>query len=173
MISDHTPIYRKIEWAENVYSEYGRLILEDSEVQSLLTTIRNSIEDTNSLMRELGTLDLCAECAKEDGGCCNERIDDFFDRRTLLINLLLGVKLPHEREILKGCFFQGKNGCKLKAREIICVDTYCDEILMRVEEDKMHNLQKVAGRELLAVFQLQERISAVLAELNKSLVTKY
>lgn len=167
MISDHTPIRKKIEWAEDAYTRFGDLILGDTEIRELLAILVDSIEETGSLMKKLGTIDMCAECAKEDGGCCNERIDDFFDKKTLLINLLLGVKLPHKREIKKGCFFQGTKGCKLKVREIICVDTYCDGILMRVDEDDMHNLQNVAGKELLAVFQLQERISVILEEIEK------
>ncbi|HID42508.1 MAG TPA: hypothetical protein EYP30_01825 [Archaeoglobaceae archaeon] len=162
MIFDYTSIYRKIEWAEDIYARFGDLILEDSKIQKLLVMVEGSVDDTCLFMKKLGTIDMCAKCANEDGGCCNERIDNFFDRKTLLINLLLGVRLPHERETRRGCFFQGKKGCKLKVREIICVDTYCDEILEKVDEDEMHKLQVVAGRELLTVFELQERISVIL-----------
>jgi len=109
VIGDMT-VMEKISWAEEVYSEFGDFILEDSCVKELLEVLEDSIGCTHRYMDKLGTLKECKKCGLKYGSCCSKRIDDLFDKKTLLVNLLMGVKLPRKREIENGCFFQGKNG---------------------------------------------------------------
>jgi len=156
-------IVEKIDWANRINSEFGDLLLEDEEVNRLLKSLQNSIKSTNSFMRKLDTLRFCSECGNVHGSCCNFRIDDLFDAKILLINLLLGVGLPDEREIEGGCFFQGRDGCKLMAREIICVDTFCDELIETMGLESFIEFKNISGEEHLNVFLLENRINSILS----------
>jgi hypothetical protein len=108
-------------------------------------------------MRELGVTDICRQCALETGSCCKKGIEEVYDETTLLINLLLGVELPKERYKDDGCFFLGKNGCLLRAREGICVTYLCDRILKHIGERKAE-LHKLAGKELGLLSVLKVKI---------------
>lgn len=161
-------IIEKINWANKVNSEYGSYILEDKEVCRLLTSLKNSIKSTNSFMEQMDTIRMCSECGNTYGSCCNIRIDDLFDAKLLLINLLLGVGLPDKREIEGGCFFQGNNGCKLMAREIICVDTFCDELIENMGTEKLIMFKSISGEEHSNIFLLEDRINLILNTLSFS-----
>ncbi|MFP4559148.1 MAG: hypothetical protein ACLFO6_06605 [Archaeoglobaceae archaeon] len=166
MYYENTSITEKIAWAEDIYSKFGDLILRDSEVQRLLNILDRSIDATYTEMETAGTLEECTKCAQKTGSCCSRKIDKMYDKRTLLINRLMGVELPKEREIEDGCFFQGMNGCKIRAREIICVDYFCPRMYDIIEREKMVRLQNVAGEEHETLFKLSDRINTLLLKMN-------
>lgn len=166
MFYENLTVTEKIAWAEDIYSRFGDLILEDEEVREFLEILERSIENTYEHMGGLGTLEECTKCAQVTGSCCSRKIEKMYDKRTLLVNLLMGIELPREREIEDGCFFQGVEGCKIKAREIICVDYFCPRIHETVDRDKMFRLQNVAGEEHETVFKLSNRITILLKSVN-------
>lgn len=165
MYHENISITEKIAWAEEIYYRYGDMILQDDEVQRLLTVLDRSIDATYKEMENTGTLEECTKCAQKTGSCCSKKIDKMYDKRTLLINLLMGYELPKEREIEDGCFFQGPKGCKIKAREIICVDYFCPEMYNVIDREKMIRLQNVAGEEHETLFKLANRINILLMNL--------
>ncbi len=165
MYYENISITEKIAWAEEIYFRYGDIILEDDEVQRLLTVLNNSIDETYREMENAGTLEECTKCAQKTGSCCSRKIDRMYDKRTLLVNLLMGYEMPTEREIEDGCFFQGMKGCKIKAREIICVDYFCPGMYELIDEEKMTRLQNVAGEEHETLFKLSNRINILLMDL--------
>lgn len=155
----------KISWAEDIYSRYGDIILQDDEVQRLLSVLDRSIDATYKEMENAGTLEECTRCAMKTGSCCSKKIDKMYDKRTLLVNLFMGYEMPREREIEDGCFLQGTRGCKIKAREIICVDYFCPSMYDKIDRDKMIGLQNVAGEEHETLFKLSNRINILLMNL--------
>lgn len=165
MHHENLSITEKIAWAEEIYSRYGDMILKDDEVQRLLSVLDRSIDATYEEMEKAGTLEECTKCAKKTGSCCSRKIDKLYDKRTLLINLLMGYEMPREREIDDGCFFQGIEGCKIKAREIICVDYFCPGMYDVIDKEKMVRLQNVAGEEHETLFKLSNRINILITNL--------
>ncbi|MFO7966336.1 MAG: hypothetical protein R6U44_01895 [Archaeoglobaceae archaeon] len=165
MYHENIPITEKIAWAEDIYSRYANILLKDEEVQKLLTVLDRSINETYKEMENAGTLEECTKCAHKTGSCCSRKIEKMYDKRTLLVNLLMGYEMPEEREIDDGCFFQGMRGCKIKAREIICVDYFCPGMQDIIDRDNMVRLQNVAGEEHETLFKLANRINILLMNL--------
>jgi len=77
--------------------------------------------------------------------------------------------LPKERYKEDGCFFVGERGCRLRAREVICVNFLCERVKRRIGLEGEIELQRVAGDELETLFRLKELIRRRLDSLyNKS-----
>lgn len=160
-------IKEKIEWAEDTYARFGQKLLEDKQVRDLLRRLEENIESTYRCMDETGVSQECTLCAQKTGSCCGKGIEDKCDKVTLLINLLIGVDLPHEREMEDGCFFQGPNGCKLKAREVICINYLCAPIHEKIDQKGIIRLQEVGGEEIDTLFALGNRIKHLLNSWNE------
>ncbi len=155
-------IEQKVEWAEDIYARFGHEILEDRQVRDLLETLKENIESTYRCMDETGVSVECTLCAQRTGSCCGKGIEDKCGKITLLINLLMGIELPHERELEDGCFFQGVEGCKLKAREIICINYLCVPVQEKIGHEDLIRLQEVGGEEMDTLFALGNRIKHLL-----------
>ena len=119
-------IEEKIELAKAIYDEYGEVL--KSKYCEILRRLDQAIGRTWDYMRSTGITEICRRCAIETGSCCWRWIEDLYDVETLLINLLLNVELPRERYRENLCLFCGENGCKLRAREGICVTYLCERI---------------------------------------------
>lgn len=155
-------IEQKIKWAEDIYARWGHKLLEDKQVRNLLKTLEENTESTYQLMDETGVSEECSTCGQETGSCCGKGIEDKCDKITLLINLLMGVDLPHKREMEDGCYFQGPHGCKLEAREVICINYLCVPIHEKIDEKEIIRLQEVGGEEMDTLFALGNRIKHLL-----------
>jgi len=160
-------VEERIKRAEELYRRYGRALLQDDEIRNLLNKLNFAIERTRDYMRKIGVTEVCRRCALETGSCCKRWVEDEHDEYILLINLLLGVKLPKKRYKEDGCFFVGKNGCRIKAREVICVTFLCDRVINKIGRREIE-LQKIAGEELETGFILQEKIKRKIMELSSS-----
>ncbi len=160
-------VEERIKRAEELYRKYGHVLLRDDEIRDLLSKLNFAIERTWDYMRKIGVTEVCRQCALETGSCCKRWVEDEHDEYILLINLLLGVKLPKKRYKEDGCFFVGENGCRIKAREVICVTFLCDRVIKKIGE-KEKELQRIAGEELEIGFVLQEKIKKKIAELSSS-----
>ncbi len=155
--------------AEELYRKYGKILLQDDEIRNLLNKLNFAIEKTWDFMRKIGVTEVCRQCALETGSCCKRWVENEHDEYILLINLLLGVKLPRERYKEDGCFFVGPNGCRIRAREVICVTFLCDRVKEKIGERNEIELQKIAGEELETCFILQEKIKRKLSSLDNKL----
>ena len=67
-------------------------------------------------------------------------MEDHYDGVLLLINLLLGVSIERERRDEQSCPFLGSTGCRLAARDHVCVNYLCLKIRDRLSPSA------VAGR---------------------------
>lgn len=159
-------VEERIRRAEELYRKYGKILLQDDEIRNLLNKLNFAIEKTWDYMQRIGVTEVCRRCALETGSCCKRWVENEHDEYILLVNLLLGVKLPKERYKEDGCFFVGPNGCRIRAREVICVTFLCDRVKEKIGERKEIELQKIAGEELETCFILQEKIKRKLSSLD-------
>jgi len=149
-------IIEEIEKAKALYESFGSVLLDDRRIQELLENYRKAIARTYDAMAGEGVLKACSECAQGPAGsCCFEGVEDWYDPILLLVNLLLDVPLPSEREIPKACFFVGQGGCKLQGRYAFCVNFLCPKLSAGIKNGK---LSAATGEELLCGWELEKEI---------------
>ncbi|AEA47259.1 hypothetical protein [Archaeoglobus veneficus] len=157
-------VEERIALAKRIYATYGSKLLEDEVVRNLLRKLDSAIDATRKFMVEIGLVELCRECAMEGKCCCRKWVENEYGIDTLLVNLLLGVELPSERVIPNACFFVGPNGCRLRVREVICVDFLCGKVTETLGHETVVKLQEIEGEELETGFLLKERIKELLSK---------
>ena len=146
----------QISRAKALYDAYRTTLLEHQRVKELLEDYRKAIARTYQVMAEEGVLKACSACAQgPSGSCCFEGVEDWYDPVLLLINLLLDVSMPSEREIPKACFFVGQGGCKLQGRYAFCVNFLCPKVNAEIKNGK---LLRATGEELLCEWELEKEI---------------
>jgi hypothetical protein len=149
-------ILEEIEKAKALYESYGSILLDERRIRELLENYREAIARTYKAMAEERVLKVCSECAQGPAGsCCFEGVEEWYDPVLLLINLLLEVPLPSEREIPDSCFFVGRSGCKLRGRYAFCVNFLCPKLSAESEKAK---LLRAAGEELLCGWELEKEV---------------
>ncbi|MDL1958657.1 MAG: hypothetical protein LWX01_07860 [Deltaproteobacteria bacterium] len=159
LIGTDYPILEKIRCAENLFHVYGMEILSDRTIQSLLETYRQAIQQSWMQMKMIGLVTECTDCAVNDGGsCCGRGIEDRFDVVLLLINLLMGCRLPLSPWNETGCWFLGEQGCVIPARHVICVNYICKRLGSKLEKKGLRLLQEKIVLETDAGFALEESI---------------
>jgi hypothetical protein len=158
-ISLESPIDAKIAWAEKRYNDVMSRLLGDQEIVELLDELKGAIHASRKEMAEAGVADECRDCEEREGGsCCGAGLENRYEGSLLLINLLLGVKLPRQGYDPSSCFFLGEQGCLLLARHVICVNYLCKKVTDHIDAGKIAALQGKEGVELELLFHLQERI---------------
>ncbi len=158
-------VVERIKKAKELYELYGKQLKQ--EFVEELGRLDRAIERTQRFMRVTGLPELCKECAEKGKCCCRPWVADLFDEYDLLLNCLLGVELPEEREVEGLCFFVGKKGCRLKVRQVICVDFLCPEA-ERLLGEKEIELREIEGEELELAFILKEKVKKKLEELTEA-----
>ena len=157
--STSSAIEEKIEQAHKLLEACGGSLVEDPSILALLRRLRDCIENTNQSMLTLGVVAECKNCEEKEGGsCCGAGIENKYDIVLLLINLLLGGSLQNHEPVGNSCFFLGKNGCKLTARHVLCVNYICDKLQKKLTREELIALQTCAGEELNTQFFLHEAI---------------
>ena len=153
-----SPIEEKIAWAENCYFQIRDQLLGDKRIVDLLKKLKEAISASQRERVEAGVVSECKDCEEKDGGsCCGAGMENRYSGIILLINLLLGVKIPKNRQDPQSCFFLGLNGCQLLARQVICANYLCKKITERIVPQKIAALQEKEGVELELLFILNER----------------
>ncbi len=159
LIGTDYPILKKIECAETIFGAYGRELLSDKKIKSLLDVYRQAIRQSWLQMEETGVVAECTDCATKGGAsCCAKGIEDHFDATLLLINLLMGCELPSSRWDKTGCWFLGERGCRLIARHVICINYICRRLYNRIGEKGLQVVQVKMVEETDAGFFLEEAI---------------
>ncbi|MBW1670391.1 MAG: hypothetical protein JRF20_07620 [Deltaproteobacteria bacterium] len=159
LIGTDYPILEKIRCAERLFNVYGRELLSDKAIMSLLEIYRQTIQQSWIQMKSTGVIAECTDCAANDGGsCCGKGVEDHFDVALLLINLLMGCRFPSEPWDETGCWFLGKRGCGISARHVICVNYICKRLYSKLEKSGLRLLQEKIVLETDAGFALEESI---------------
>jgi len=160
-----SPVEQKIAWARDVLDRRKELLLGDERIAEELSTLKQAILRSREAMTRAGIAEICRACeAHEGGSCCGAGIEKHFRATLLLVNLLLGARIPYTRHDPLSCFFLAENGCALLARHVICVDFLCQKITARIPESKIAALREKEGVELELLFVLEERIKNKLTE---------
>ncbi len=114
---------------------------------------------TQTAMVNAGMVRECADCAvNSQGSCCGVRTGYKQGIVLLLINLLLGKSLPSVTADEHLCHFLTTHGCALRARDVICVNFICQRLKDVIPHNILCNVQEIAGREIDALFALEECI---------------
>ncbi len=153
------PIEERIARADRLRSRLGDGLSGDDEGRRLLAAYRHAIEATGLAMRQTGMIDACAVCGRgPSGGCCFEGVEQWYEEVSLLINLLLGARLPVRRRTPGRCHFLGADGCTLPARHSFCINYLCSGLNASMSEDQQRSFLSTAGAEILAGWELERHL---------------
>lgn len=154
-----SPVEEKISWAKACFDRERSRLLRDQRLVELLESLKRAVQRSRERMRCTGIADCCRECEEKEGGsCCGAGLEKHYSGILLLINLLLGVTLPLEREEPSSCFFLSRTGCLLSARHVLCINYVCGKITSRIKPDQLAALREAEGEEILLLFQVNERL---------------
>ncbi len=91
--------------AKKLYARYGEDLSQDKEIKELLNRYQSNITATNLKMQNKAVVKTCSVCATEKAGsCCMQDVEEWYDPKLLLINLLMGAEFPDSRELPGHCF---------------------------------------------------------------------
>jgi hypothetical protein len=158
-------IEEKIRTAQDLFSKWGMILVKDSRISDLLSSLRRNIISSQEAMNRVGVIAACRSCEQEEGGsCCGHGIENKYTPILLLINLLMGQVFPMQRSMDNSCYFLTQSGCYLQARHVICVNYLCSKIYERVQLSGLIHLQEVNGQELHTLFIIHETIKRLLTD---------
>ncbi len=152
-------IEEKIQIAQELFDLWGEALKQDDEIAPLLDQYREAVNASNQIMSQAGTFQECYICSVEEKkGCCKIGLENECTILILILNLLLGVKFPKEREIPGGCFFVGPRGCKIFARPMLCRDYFCIRHYEKIPEEVMAKITQVLQDELMLLHKITRLI---------------
>ena len=153
------PVAAKIHWANDCFDRERSRLLEDQTLTDLLEALKNAVHRSRDNMLRTGIVDFCRECEEREGGsCCGAGLEKHYSGVLLLINRLLGVALPHQREEPSSCFFLSSTGCRLVARHVLCINYVCNKITSKISPDQLASLREAEGKEIFFLFQVNEKL---------------
>ena len=157
------PIAERIAWACKCHRDTKDALLEDEAVNHLLARLEGAVGASRREMTVAGVVAVCRHCEEQDGGsCCGAGIEKHYSSLLLLINLLLGARLPERRPDPSSCWFLGPSGCSLAARHTLCVNYLCAKAAEGRDPQKIAALRVREGLEQECLFHLQERLLKLL-----------
>jgi hypothetical protein len=163
------PIEARYAWALEQHRLYGAHLCEDEVVDRLLGELRAHVAASRETMIAAGLVEDCRLCEEQEGGsCCGRGMEDHYDGMLLLINLLLGAVIEKERRDEQSCLFLGGVGCRLPARDHICVNYLCIKVNDRISPPALAEMRKRQGRELQTLFLLTDHLTTLLGALART-----
>ncbi|MGW8322566.1 MAG: hypothetical protein ACWGSD_13530 [Thermodesulfobacteriota bacterium] len=157
-------IEEKIEEARTLYEAWADRLRRDGRVRDLLARLERNTGASMQAMRVLRVVQACKWCEEQEGGsCCGAGIENRYDPVQLLINLLLDVSLPDRQKYPDSCYFLESDGCRLKARHVLCVNYLCKKLRETLSKDELNTLQAIVGEELDTGFALHEAVKKQVA----------
>ena len=151
----------EIKRACDLYTRHGDELAEDMALQKLLTVYREAILNTRAEMERDGIAEECGICASEgEGSCCSIEAEGWYDYLLLLLNLLMGVGLPENREVPGHCLFVGKRGCKLMARYSFGINYLCPRLKVRLGTECGRAFLSKAGDEIVRGWEVERFVLA-------------
>jgi hypothetical protein len=160
-------IQARYAWAQEQHRLYGARLREDELVERLLAELRSQVVASRESMVAAGLVEKCRICEEEEGGsCCGRGMEDHYDGVLLLINLMLGAGIEAEWRDEETCLFLGSAGCRLPARDHICVNYLCMKLGDRIAPPAVAEMRKRQGCELDTLFRLTDHITTLLRKLH-------
>jgi hypothetical protein len=163
--TDGPPVEENVRRARILRSSPGARLSHDESLGRLLSAYRDAIEATGRVMRRTGMVDTCSLCASGPwGSCCFEGVEQWYDEVLLLINLLLGARLPDRRQLPGHCFFLGSRGCALLGRHSFCINYLCPSLSRELDQEQKRQFLSIAGGEILSGWELERYLRQRLAD---------
>jgi len=159
----HDSIKNEIEKAKRIFDTHQKALSSSLVLTNQLKRYRTCIERTTRTMREIAMISGCTECAKKTGSCCFREVEKGYDHVLLLINLMIGVRLPQRREIKGNCYFLGKSGCKIVARDSFCINYICNDLKRSLGRSTVSAFSAIAGEEIFCGWETELAIGRWLA----------
>lgn len=160
-------IQERYAWAVEHYRLDGKRLREDDTVRRLLAELRDRVAVSRESMVAAGLVEDCRVCEEQEGGsCCGRGMEAHYDGVLLLINLMLGAVVETEWRDQESCLFLGPQGCRLPARDHICVNYLCVKLGDRLSPPAVAEMRSCQGRELDTLFRLTDYITAWLPKLH-------
>ncbi len=151
----HDAIEKEIRIAETIFGAHQKDLCSHPVLINQLERYRTSIDRTTLVMKEIGMVNGCAECAQRTGSCCFREVEEGYDHVMLLVNLLMGIPLPQKREISGNCYFLGKRGCKLMARDSFCINYICTDLKRALGPSTVSDFSAIADEEIFRGWQIE------------------
>ena len=152
-------VSQEVEKALDLYRPFGRAIVEERDLASLINRYGGLIDQSARTMREVGVTGACTACAGEnENGCCFRGVEEWYDVYLLLINLLFERALPLTYDFPEGCLFVGQSGCKLMAKHSFCLNYLCPTLTKGLAPVEQKRLSKAIGEEILAGWELEKAL---------------
>jgi len=153
-------IEEEINKAKTLHDRYGEVMLNDNGLMMLMENYRKAITGSHELMKETGIIERCTTCADNEkaGSCCFQGVEEWYDHILLFMNLMLGFEITTYHDILKGCLFVGKKGCRLFARHAFCVNYICPSLNFLLTNTQGEKLSSVTGNELYSGWKMEKSI---------------
>lgn len=148
-----------IQKADDLFFRHGRDIRAEAPISQALDAYAQAIAQTGNMDQDLGLPVYCAACGARDEVCCFDGVQERYDETLLLINLLLGVRIPREREIDDSCFFCSLKGCRLIAKHSFCLNFNCAEVKKGLGPEAMGRLNRQVGLELQSQWELERLLA--------------
>lgn len=156
----NSSIEDKIRWANDNSESANAIVEADDQAASLLHCLWIALKRTHEAAALTGMGPICTACERDDAGsCCGPGIENEYDGRLLLVNRLLGVQLPKGHLFQTRCYFLDETGCVLRARQVICVNFLCSNLVGRISGARLAELRVEEGVEQEILFRLHERLT--------------
>ena len=139
-------IQARYAWALEQHRLYGARLREDETVDWLLAELRARVAASRESMVAAGLVEDCRICEEQEGGsCCGRGMEAHYDGVLLLINLMLGASIEKEWRDEESCLFLGPTGCRLLARDHICVNYLCVKVGERLSPPAVAEMRRLPG----------------------------
>jgi hypothetical protein len=160
-------MHARCAWAAEQHRLHGARLRGDEVVGRLLAELRPHLAASREAMVGSGLVEGCRICEEEEGGsCCGRGMEDHYDGVLLLVNLMLGAAIERERRDEESCFFLCSAGCRLLARDHICVNYLCAKARERISEPALAEMRRRQGLELDTLFRLTDCVTILLGRLH-------
>lgn len=159
----------KRQTAYTLFKQHGNILFAHSAIQQQLHDLVDRSSLLSIQMASMGMNEVCRNCgSKPGGGCCSNFMAGETDGILLLINLMLGVDVKVQHNDTIECCYLGKKGCVLKVKPIFCLNYNCRKISQGNPEESLTILNKVAGRVLCKLVEIEEAINKELLSFYKA-----
>ena len=160
-------IQARCTWAAEQHRLHGARLGEDEVVRRLLAELRPHLAASREAMVAAGLVEGCRVCEEEEGGsCCGRGMEDHYDGVLLLVNLMLSAAVERERRDEESCLFLDSAGCRLLARDHICVNYLCAKARERISDPALAEMRRRQGLELDSLFRLTDCVTTLLGRLR-------
>lgn len=154
-------IKEKIYEAKKIYEEKKHIFIDDN-IKDYLLNLKEYIRISCLERRASKVFQGCKECGILKKDCCGSGIERRYTKELLLINILLGVRLPEEPIFKDKCYFLTDKGCVLLARDVFCVNYICKPLRDSIPLESLKRLQEAENKELEIIFKLEELLKPLI-----------